>query len=135
MRVLIIDDSALARAQLRTLLMEAGMEVFEQPSAIGATRNIIQNRIDVALVDVTMPGLSGDKLVGVLRQNPRLQGLLIVLVSAKSSEELRAIGDKAGADAVVSKEQVGTDLVKLLRRLQPLPTGSRQTQRKGACVK
>ncbi len=135
MRVLVIDDSELARAQLRELLTDAGMEVFEQPSAIGATRALIQNDIDAALIDVTMPGLSGDKLVGVLRRNARLDGLLIILISARSWEELRAVADHSGADALLPKEQVGTELVKLLQRLGPISSGRRHGQRKNVCVK
>lgn len=129
MRVLVIDDSDVARAQLRHILSSAGMEVFEQASAIGATRTIVQHDIDVALVDVSMPGLSGDKLVSVLRSNPRLYRLRVVLVSAKSAEELRELGLKSGADAVLSKSQVASQLVDLLRVLTPPlagPPSSRQ---------
>jgi two-component system chemotaxis sensor kinase CheA len=134
-KVLIIDDSELARVQLRRLLRGAGFQVFEQPSAIGATRNISQNGIDVALVDVSMPGLSGDKLVGVLRGNPRLKGLRIVLVSAKDEKELQTLAVETGADAVLSKAQVETDLVDLLARLDLGPPAAPHDSRRGKCAK
>jgi CheY-like chemotaxis protein len=116
-KVLLIDDSEVARTGMRALLTRAKMEVFEQASAIGATRAIIQHQIDVVLVDVSMPGLSGDKLVRLLRDNPRLEGLVIVLVSAECREELEAIAAAAGADAVVSKTQLDEDLVGVLKML------------------
>ena len=83
-RVLVIDDFEVARIQLRRLLEAAGFYVVEQPSAIGATRTILVEKIEAVVVDVTMPGLSGDRLVELLRRNPRLQGLVIVIVSARS---------------------------------------------------
>jgi CheY-like chemotaxis protein len=117
LNVLIIDDSDLARAQIRRILGKANIKVFEQASAIGATRKIIANAIDVALVDISMPGLSGDKLVRLLRNNPRLTGLLIVVVSAKAEEELNGLIGPAMANAVLTKDRVESDLVQLLRRL------------------
>jgi CheY-like chemotaxis protein len=102
---------------MRALLTQAKMEVFEQASAIGATRAIVQNQIDVVLVDVSMPGLSGDKLVRLLRDNPRLEGLVIVLISAKCREELEEIAVDSGADAVVSKTQLDEELIGVLKML------------------
>ena len=115
--VLIIDDSAIARAQLRRVLAAAGMNVFEQASAIGATRSIRNNSIDIVLVDVSMPGLSGDKLVGVLRHNPRLKRLIIVVVSALDEGELEILVGPNGANAVVSKDNVEHELVHVLTRI------------------
>lgn len=117
MRVLVIDDSAVARATLRRTLVEAGFEVFELPSGIGATRTLLQKAIDAAVIDVTMPGLSGDKLVTVLRQNPRLSHLVIVLISAKSRDELQEVAQSCGVDDILTKDEVGDQLVACLRRL------------------
>lgn len=131
MRVLVIDDSDVARSQLRYILGVAGIEVFEQSSAIGATRAIMTHDIDVALVDVSMPGLSGDKLVSALRSNPRLHRLRIVLVSGRSSEELRELGLRSGADAVLSKAQVPSQLVDLMYALVPPVSVPRSSRRSG----
>jgi len=117
MRVLVIDDSPVARTALRQHLEHAAVDVFDLASAIGATRAILQNGIDAVVVDVSMPGLSGDKLVDVLRSNSRLRGLVIVLVSAKPSAELREIARTCACDGVLSKDEVDGQLVPLLKRL------------------
>lgn len=117
LRVLVIDDSEITRAQLRDQLEHVGMTVFEQPSGIGATRQILQNQVDAAVVDVSMPGLSGDKLVGVLRKNPRLKDLIIVVISARSTEELNVLSIGVDANAFMSKERVHHELVPLLNKL------------------
>lgn len=118
MRVLVIDDSEVARAYIRRVLENVGATVFEQPSAIGATRNILQNQVEAVVVDVTMPGLSGDRLVEVLKNNQRLKGLVVVLVSGKPFEELQAIEQESRADAVLSKDEIESRLAKTLNRLR-----------------
>jgi len=99
------------------LLENAGFVVFEQPSAIGATRAIREHSICAVVVDVNMPGLSGDKLVGVLRKNPRLNGLVIVVVTGKTSNEVAALSELGAADAVLFKEGLEETLVRTLNRL------------------
>ena len=116
-KVLVIDDSELARVHFRRILSKAGMEVFEQASAIGATREILKNSIDAVVVDISMPGLSGDRLVGLLREHKRLSHLVIVVVSAKPKDELARLSRQITADAVLSKEDAEASLVSLVRRL------------------
>lgn len=116
-RVLVIDDSATARAAISDTLHKVGYQVFELPSAIGATRTILRKEIHAVIVDVTMPGLSGDMLVRVLRQNPRLQDLVVVVVSGMSTPDLESIRAESGASAVMTKSQVSTDLPRVLARL------------------
>ncbi len=116
-KVLIIDDSDTARAAIARTLSDAGYQVFEIASAIGATRTIMRNQIEIVVVDISMPGLSGDMLIKVLRKNLRVQDLTIVVVSGTEQEGLEAIRRTGEADAVLSKAQVPTDLVTVIGRL------------------
>lgn len=118
-RVLVIDDSEVARHAIRDVLVRADYEVVALPSAIGATRLILQQRIEAAVVDLSMPGLSGDRLVEVLRKNPRLGSLVVILVSGESEAELKAIRRKADVQGVMSKDMIARDLVPLLERVLP----------------
>jgi CheY-like chemotaxis protein len=119
--VLVIDDSELARAQIRKVLESAGFAVLEQPSGIGATRTILSNDVKAVVVDISMPGLSGDKLVRVLRENPRLRGLIIIVVSGKPEGELSALRDSLGAHAVLSKGELDFLVPALQRHLRRTP--------------
>ncbi len=110
-RVLVIDDDEVARELLMSILEKAGGEVFELPSAIGATRAIIREQIDVVVVDVMLPDISGDKLARLLRDHSRGNELAIVLVSSRSTDELELLASAARADAVVSKRDLRTRLV------------------------
>jgi CheY-like chemotaxis protein len=110
-RVLLIDDDDVAREFLAELLRAAGHEVFELPSPIGATRTIIGEGIDAVVLDVFMPDMDGDKSAKVLRENPRLSGLAIVLVSSSDLSQLEEIAARVRADGVVCKVDARTTLV------------------------
>jgi CheY-like chemotaxis protein len=116
-KVLVIDDSDAARHAIRELLQQADYDVLVLPSAIGATRLILQQRIEAVIVDLSMPGLSGDRLVEVLRKNSKLSNLIVILVSGESEDDLQKIRAKVEVDAVMSKLAVKHELVPLLTRL------------------
>jgi DNA-binding response OmpR family regulator len=115
-RVLVIADSEEMREQLAAILSQEGFVVFEQPSAIGATRSIRQNGIRAVVVDVTVPGFRGEKLVSVMRENPRLDGLVIVVVTDETAEQGSVKGLEA-VDAVLDRSGIEFRLVPLLGRL------------------
>ena len=115
--VLIIDDSEAARAAIASTLRVGGFGVFELSSAIGATRTILRNNIKVAIVDLSMPGLSGDKLVGLLRSNPRLANLTVIVVSGQRGDDLAKIAKECDVDGVLCKRDINVRLIPLLDSL------------------
>lgn len=116
MRVLIIDDDEIAREVLGSSLREASFEVFELPSPIGATKKIIAEEIKVVVLDVMMPEISGDKLAKMLRGNPKMGRVGIVLVSSLPPEDLLQLQVESGADAIVEKQNIRNELVRAVRR-------------------
>jgi CheY-like chemotaxis protein len=105
-RVLVIDDDELARAFLSDVLRSAGFVVTESESTIGVTNRIVREDIHVVVLDVMMPTIRGDRLATLLRKNPALSGLGVVLVSSHPPEELTQIASEVGAEAVVGKHEV-----------------------------
>jgi len=116
-RILLIDDDDIAREFLASLLRDAGFQVFELPSPIGATRAILNNAIDVVVLDIFMPQMDGDKSAKMLRDNPRFTGIAIVLVSSCDPTQLDEIAARVRANAVVSKADAREKLVATVKRL------------------
>jgi two-component system cell cycle response regulator len=110
-RVLIVDDDDVVRTHLAGLLTQAEYVVQQLPSAIGVTRTVVQEKIDVVVLDIMMPSLPGDKLAAMLRQNSRLKSLGVVLISGRPVAELQALAELVDADGVVTKAEVKTKLV------------------------
>lgn len=105
-RVLIVDDSDLARAAMTRMLRAAGFEVFDMDSPLGVTRAVLQDDIDVVVVDVQMPAMRGDRVVELFRKSPRLRSLPIILVSGESEEDLQTLAAEHGANATVAKDHI-----------------------------
>jgi CheY-like chemotaxis protein len=113
-RILVIDDDAIARELMCELLRARGCEVFDSGSPIGVSKLIAQHQINAVVIDVMMPDISGDKLAKLLRSNPRLSSLSIVLVSSGDAERLSRLSAEVGADAVVAKADLREQLAHLV---------------------
>jgi two-component system response regulator AlgR len=92
LRVLLVDDEALARVRLASLLREcaepAAEVVGEAGDAAGALGWLERNACDLVLLDVQMPALSGTALAARLRE--RADGPAVVFVTAHAEHALQA---------------------------------------------
>ncbi|MDD9934520.1 MAG: response regulator [Myxococcales bacterium] len=105
MKVLIVDDESTTLELYGALLEDEGHEVLTRDRAMGTTLVIISEQPDVVLVDVGMPGLPGDELVRVVRDNPRARGVNVVLFSARPGTELAKIASRCGARGYIEKNE------------------------------
>lgn len=112
---MVIDDDEVGRTVLTEALRPLCAHVIELSSPLGASVAASREAVEVVVIDVQMPNLTGDMVTKLLRKNPRLSHVGIVLVSADRADELLAIARECGADAVVSKHQIETGLPKALR--------------------
>ncbi|MCJ0764351.1 LytR/AlgR family response regulator transcription factor [Variovorax terrae] len=87
LRVLIVDDEALARARLRTLLGDCGAPAArlggEAANAVEAIELLRRDAFDAALLDIRMPGADGLALAQTLRTLPRPPAVVFVTAHAE----------------------------------------------------
>jgi two-component system response regulator AlgR len=92
LRVLLVDDEALSRLRLRTLLADcvdpACVVVGEAATAPAALHWLTLHRADVVLLDIHMPGMDGLQLAERLRDLP--QAPAVIFVTAHSEHALAA---------------------------------------------
>ena len=103
-RVVLADDNADMRSYVARLLTQGGYEVeavANGAEALSAVRR--GSPPDLVLSDVMMPELDGFGLLAKLRADPALEGLLVILLSARAGEEARVEGLAAGADDYLMK--------------------------------
>jgi CheY-like chemotaxis protein len=110
MRILIIDDSDVARAVMEAALVKYGHKVTLLSSPIGATRIVYREQIDVVVIDLQMPDVRGDRVAALFRKAGRTERMGVVLVSAFDEAELSRLGAACGADAVVTKQDINERL-------------------------
>jgi two-component system, response regulator PdtaR len=100
-RVVVAEDEAIIRMDLRELLQEEGYEVVaECGRGDEAVTLVRQHRPDVALLDIKMPGLDG---ISAARQISQERLTAVVLVTAFSQRELIEEASDAGVHGYVVK--------------------------------
>lgn len=102
-RVLVADDSITTRALEQSVLESAGYEVITAVNGEDAWRRLGEEAVDIVVADVEMPRMDGITLCRRIRASSGMANLPIVLVTGLSSEEDRARGLDAGADAYIVK--------------------------------
>ena len=102
-KILIIDDDPAHLNAARGILESEGYEVFTQSQPFGSTNTVIHLQPDLVLLDVNMPGLSGDRLAEVLRANARTRDVLVVLHSSNDEDHLRTTTRRLGLDGYICK--------------------------------
>jgi two-component system response regulator NreC len=115
MRILIADDHAVFRSGLKALLeKEPDMEVVgETGDGYETIRAVEENDIDVLILDITMPGLTGPKVAeSALKQKP---GLVIVVLTMHEDKYYLQELFRLGVRAYVLKKSTGTDVAQAIR--------------------
>jgi DNA-binding response OmpR family regulator len=106
--VLVVDDEADLRALVRPYLEAEGLTVLEADTGPAALALLQQGGIDVAVVDVMLPGFDGFELLRRLRPGSHVP---VILLTARREEGHRIAGLRLGADDYVVKPFSAPELV------------------------
>lgn len=97
--ILVVEDDPAIREGIRILLSGEGYTVLEAPTGEDALRQI-NDAIDLVILDIMLPGISGIKVCEELR---KVSTVPILFLTAKSQESDKTIGLMAGGDDYLSK--------------------------------
>ena len=127
-KILLIEDEADLRKAVSMSLAAEGYEVLNARNGIEGIRAAIEQRPDLILLDVMMPGMNGLDVCRELRQSGFHAPIL--MVTAKAEEIDRVVGLEIGADDYVTKPFGTRELVARIRahlRREYLAAGNSQT--------
>lgn len=116
-KIFLADDHPLVRAGLRhSLRVRDGLEVIGEASdGYMAIEKISVLLPDIALIDMDMPGLSGNDVIRFLKKN--MSELKLVILSTYSDKKFVSEAMRAGADGYILKNVPIDELEKILREL------------------
>lgn len=114
-RLLIVDDHAVVRLGLQTLLAdEADLEVVaEAGSAEDAMLQLEQKKPDIAVVDIQLPGRSGIEICREIRK--RFPETRVVILTSHAGEAFVEQAMRAGASGYVLKQVGNEELIRAIR--------------------
>ena len=115
-RVLMIDDHAVVRRGLKEILAdEQDVEVYETADPHEAIKLMRQLKLDLAVLDIDLPGKTGLELLNDMkRERPRLP---VLILSVYPEEQFAVRTLRAGASGFLSKDAAPEELVKAVRKI------------------
>lgn len=112
-KILLVDDSGLARRSARRTLEGAGYEVVEAEDGLGALERYFTDKPDVVLLDLVMKGMYGLEVLGKLREmDPDAR---VIVVSADIQTSSRDLVAEAGARGFLNKPARPEDMLVAVR--------------------
>lgn len=104
LRVLIVDDSAFARKQIRRVLSEMGVEHFiEADSGASAIPIIDTEFFDLVITDYHMPDVDGEALADYIRNHSNQKSVPLLMVTSEGDQSVLTTVQQAGVSAICNK--------------------------------
>lgn len=116
-KVLIVDDSKTETLFMTDLLQRNGFKVRSAENATEAFARLAEDRPDLILMDVVMPGQNGFQLTRSINRTPEFTSIPIILCTSKSLETDRVWGMRQGARDYVTKPVNSTELLAKIKAL------------------
>jgi putative two-component system response regulator len=115
--ILVADDNEINRELLSDILVGEGYKVICAEDGSRAFHEIESRAIDLALLDVMMPGMTGFDVCQSIKSRPETRFIPVVLVTGLTSVEERIRGIRAGADDFLNKPVNSQELLARTRSL------------------
>ena len=123
--IVMAEDSALLAKMIQDALTKAGytnlrhfsngLELWEYLTRL-KKNDSVQENVSLIITDIEMPQMDGHRLTKLVKDDPKLRHIPLVIFSSLISEEMRLKGEELGADEQLSKPEIG-HLVSVIDRL------------------
>ncbi|AMO88805.1 sensory transduction protein regX3 [Corynebacterium simulans] len=110
--ILIVEDEESLADPLAFLLRKEGFDVILAPDGPTALEEFAKNSVDIVLLDLMLPGMSGTDVCKQLRSTSSVP---VIMVTARDSEIDKVVGLELGADDYVTKPYSSRELIARIR--------------------
>ncbi len=115
--ILIIEDEVAIRDMIRFSLPTQEFTMFEAESTLQAEKKLADQIPDIIVLDWMLPGKSGIDFIRWLKQQPLLQDIPIIMLTAKAEEENKIKGLETGADDYITKPFSPSELIARIKTI------------------
>jgi CheY-like chemotaxis protein len=102
-KIIVVDDDEMHLQIAKELIQDDRIEVMTHHNGFGAFDRVSTIRPDLVLIDVNMPGLSGDKLAVLIRESDDTRHIPVVFYSSNDEQSLREIVTTCDAQGYICK--------------------------------
>lgn len=115
--VLVVDDSPTDLHILSGMLTKNGYTVLHAASGEEAIERAKEEKPDMILMDIVMPGMNGFEATRIIAKDPETESIPIIIISTKGQETDRVWGLRQGAKDYLVKPVTEETLVDKIRAL------------------
>ena len=102
-KILIIDDSSIARRVAREALLKHHYEIIEATGGLQGLAKIAKEKPDLILLDIVMPNIDGYKVLSLIKANERIKNIPIIMLTSKDKLFDKIRGKISSADEYLTK--------------------------------
>ena len=118
-RVLVVEDDEAVSHMIAQILRAEGYESTAAAEGRSALAMLRSNPFDMVILDVMLPGMDGISILKSIREEPALNGVPVLMLSAKTDDATTWAGWRAGCDYYMTKPFDPDELLTILKRLEP----------------
>jgi len=115
--VLLIEDEPNIIEAIRFILKREGWRVETHYDGTSAYSKVVDSRPDVVILDVMLPGRSGFDILRDIRADAGLNGLPVLMLTAKGQVKDRELAERIGASRFMAKPFSNTEVLASVREL------------------
>ena len=116
-KILLVDDSKTELHYLSELLVKKGYSVRTAENGEEAHKRLAEEKPDLILMDVVMPGQNGFQLTRAITRDPNFADVPVIMCTSKNQETDRVWGMRQGARDYVVKPVKAEDLLAKIKAL------------------
>lgn len=115
--VLLIEDEPNIAEAIRFILTRDGWSVSTLQDGAAAVAAVHDQKPDIVILDLMLPGLSGLEIVETLRADPATHSLPVLMLTAKGAGREREAAERAGVSRFMTKPFSNADILASVRAL------------------
>ncbi len=116
-KILIADDNKLLLAMSKDALEQAGFQVTTVDTSIQVYKKVLEEKPDIVLLDIMMPGIDGIEICRNLKKSPVTEDTVIIIHSGKTDMALMDLCFEVGAEAFIIK---GDDFESMVNKVKEI---------------
>jgi two-component system cell cycle response regulator DivK len=101
--IVVIEDNPQNARMVTKLLHRAGYDIITAEDGETGLTTVFENQPDLVLIDLGLPDIDGQTIVGLLRQQPNLEHIPLIAFTAWPEETAHSMASAYGCDGVIIK--------------------------------